>query len=436
MRIALRNTVGFILLFVVSGAYAAEGNEISFEKLRGLAPASRNQSPAQPKQIKPVSKLGESLTEAEVKREVERFLDSELTDFYKKNPPKPAKLGYEFSPVQIEKITLTNKATGRFTYFYVVDTTVIVYDETGGRHVQLAKVPSGGNILLFSYKPTGEWEYGEDTHDNVNKTLATRLDAIRVERSLLLSGVQNQDGYTEKQTPTENNQTSMDQGKLFFRSQYMYGPYGGYMEYRWYAFGRDNVVYRGSVETDGSQIGFFARTAPDIFDVAGACQANPKNCGKLSGGNINWADGSSQTSVEQKDNWLHIGGLIAKPLRPFARGQRFDGNFTVLSVLTTSAVSASSSKTLRFNLDGTFSTKSVDVASVHPYQGDGINAGTSYGKSAGEGTYEVVGGTLILNYQGRQEKLPILDYGVNKDKTPMGKPEALIIGDCYYKRYE
>ena len=73
---------------------------------------------------------------------------------------------------------------------------------------------------------------------------------------------------------------------------------------------------------------------------------------------------------------------------------------------------------------------------MHPYKGDGLNAGTTYRESAGGSTYEVVGETLILNYQGRQGKLPVLGYGVTKDKTPMGKSEALIICDYYYKRYE
>lgn len=223
---------------------------------------------------------------------------------------------------------------------------------------------------------------------------------------------------------------------MYFRSQYMYGAYGGYMEYRWYAFGRDNAVYRGAIETDGNKIGYFARTEPDTFDVAGACQATPENCGKLSGNSITWADGSSITKVEHKNDGLYIAGIIVKPLRPFKHGQRFDGRYTVLSVVSSSGASASGSKTLRFNMDGTFSTKSADVASVHPYQGDGINAGTSYHESKGSGTYEVIGNTLILTDHGKQTKLPILDYGVKKDKTPMGKPEALIIGDRYYKRYE
>jgi len=430
----MKNTIGIfpLLAMLLPSCVNAAGNtSLNFDKPWSTSSSTPAQQMTPPKRSAMDSA---ALTEEIVKSVVKHTYDTAFAEYYRQHPDEqqPDNFVYEVTPFQIRKFTFTDTGSRKIGLMYAVDTTITVRVQAGrALSDPTILAPEDGKVLFFYQDATGVWKFGQEFRSEIGKY----VDLTSSSPTVAIPAASSQKASNTKQEQPRS-QVPADSGKLYFQSQQMWGAYGGYMEYRWYAFGRDNVVYRGGVETDGSKMNFFARSSPDTFDVAGACQASPKSCGKLSGGTITWADGSSATSVEHKSNGLFISGIIVKPLRPFARGQRFDGNFTVLSVLTTSAVSASSSKTLRFNLDGTFSTKSVDVASVHPYQGDGINAGTSYGKSAGEGTYEVVGGTLILNYQGRQEKLPILDYGVNKDKTPMGKPEALIIGDCYYKRYE
>jgi hypothetical protein len=140
----------------------------------------------------------------------------------------------------------------------------------------------------------------------------------------------------------------------------------------------------------------------ESFDFAAARAAEPKQCGTytVSGGKMHivWGGGRAAESLDyaaEADGNLRIEGLFAKRVGRFPAGHRLSGEYYGGGAVGGGTGSfVSSSRTLRFRADGTFTSK--DIGGV-AFSGNGYD-GSAVSRGESSGTYQISGNTLILRH--------------------------------------
>ncbi|MEY3775911.1 MAG: hypothetical protein RLZZ129_2691 [Verrucomicrobiota bacterium] len=142
---------------------------------------------------------------------------------------------------------------------------------------------------------------------------------------------------------------------------------------------------------------------------------------------MDWADGRApwRSPYEGHEKSLSIGGQFASRQSGFVRGWRLDGAYEGGASVGGGAVS--SSNTLRFRLDGTFSRAGVvNVSSI------GRTSEVSGGATSGaSGTYEFDEFSLILRENGAESRVTVLMFGA---VDQAGRPEQLFYGGGMLRR--
>jgi PDZ domain len=142
---------------------------------------------------------------------------------------------------------------------------------------------------------------------------------------------------------------------------------------------------------------------------------------------MDWADGRApwRSSYEGHEKSLSIGGQFASRQSGFVRGWRLDGAYEGGASVGGGAVS--SSNTLRFRLDGTFSRAGVvNISSI------GRTSEVSGGATSGaSGTYEFDEFSLTLRENGAESRVTVLMFGA---VDQAGRPEQMFYGGGMLRR--
>ena len=139
-----------------------------------------------------------------------------------------------------------------------------------------------------------------------------------------------------------------------------------------------------------------------------------------------WADGSKpwRSKFEGDARSIVIGSSFASRQTPFPRGWRLDGSYEGGASI---GGGTSSSSTIRFRRDGTF-TRGSSVAIVSSTSRSDVTAG---GSAAGGGTYEFDGFMLTLRENGAERKFTVFAYG---ERDASGRPEHIFNQGLMMKR--
>lgn len=139
-----------------------------------------------------------------------------------------------------------------------------------------------------------------------------------------------------------------------------------------------------------------------------------------------WADGRKpwRSKYEGDAKSIVIGSSFASRQSPFPRGWRLDGSYEGGASI---GGGTSSSSTIRFRRDGTF-TRGSSVAIVSSTSRSEVTAG---GSAAGGGTYEFDGFVLTLRENGNERKFTVFAYG---ERDADGRPEHIFNQGLMMKR--
>ncbi|WP_291916709.1 hypothetical protein [Limnohabitans sp.] len=139
-----------------------------------------------------------------------------------------------------------------------------------------------------------------------------------------------------------------------------------------------------------------------------------------------WADGSKpwRSKYEGDARRIVIGSSFASRQSPFPRGWRLEGSYEGGSSI---GGGTSSSSTIRFRRDGTF-TRGSSVAIVSSTSRSDVTAG---GSAAGGGTYEFDGFMLTLRENGAERKYTVFAFG---ERDAAGRPEHIFNQGLMMKR--
>lgn len=206
---------------------------------------------------------------------------------------------------------------------------------------------------------------------------------------------------------------------VYLSSIQFFNKFGSTLDYQFYILYKDGKAFNG-VPPGG----------PEAMDLAAAEKADPTIVGtwKESGGNvtITWGGGRESSVFPRKpDGSLDLKRGVSTRLVPLPEGGKLTGTFSRMSVGGGKGATGSTSTSITFRPDGTFSGSYVSVMSIA-----GIDKG-SITERKGDGTYSVKGHTITLG-GGGGEPASLL-FATYKSEPPTS-PEIVYLGGGYMLR--
>lgn len=167
-------------------------------------------------------------------------------------------------------------------------------------------------------------------------------------------------------------------------------PMGNTQDISWIYLGKDGTIIKDP------------KFGVDPIDIISEKKHNAGKTGKYTiAGNkmmINWENGkNAEWSIDQKGSeFAMIDGGTAGKQSPMPDNYRIAGQYSAESILP----SVSSSTTILFSKDGTFSQSS--------FGGVNTASGSAVSQDIQEGTYNISGNTLRLNYSNGQKVISMI----------------------------
>jgi hypothetical protein len=213
----------------------------------------------------------------------------------------------------------------------------------------------------------------------------------------------------------ESSASSKIEGVYLSSIQFM-NKYGSTLDYQFYILYKDGKAFNG-VPPGG----------PEAMDLAAAEKVDPTTVGtwKESGGTVTiaWGGGREASVFPRKpDGSLDLKRGISTRLVPLPEGGKLTGTYSRMSVGGGKGAFGSTSTSIAFRPDGTFSGSYVSVMSIA-----GIEKG-SVAERKGDGTYSIKGYTITLG-GGGAEPASLL-FATYKSEPPTS-PEIVYLGGGY-----